>query len=48
MQLGLGLLLAVLLPWAVRVQIEIEELALVGLQNSLAGTASGACPAFRG
>jgi lipopolysaccharide/colanic/teichoic acid biosynthesis glycosyltransferase len=38
MQLGLGLLLAVLLPWAVRVQIEIEELALVGLQNSLAGT----------
>jgi lipopolysaccharide/colanic/teichoic acid biosynthesis glycosyltransferase len=38
LQLGIGLLLAVLLPWAVRVQIEVEELEWIGLQNSLAGT----------
>ena len=38
LQLGLGLLIVVLLPWTVRVQLEIEELALVSLQNSLAGT----------
>lgn len=38
MQLGVGLLLAVLLPWAVRIQLEAEELALASLQNSLAGT----------
>jgi lipopolysaccharide/colanic/teichoic acid biosynthesis glycosyltransferase len=37
-QLGVGLLVAVLLPWAVRVQLETEELALASLQNSLAGT----------
>ena len=37
-QLGLGLLLAVLLPWAVRVNLEVEELEWPGLQNSLAGT----------
>jgi lipopolysaccharide/colanic/teichoic acid biosynthesis glycosyltransferase len=37
-QLGVGLLLAVLLPWAVRVNVEIEELELAALQNSLAGT----------
>jgi hypothetical protein len=38
LQLGLGLLLAVLLPWAVRVRLEIEELAFASLQNSLGGT----------
>jgi len=37
-QLGIGLLLAVLLPWAVRVNLEIQELEWPGLQNSLAGT----------
>jgi lipopolysaccharide/colanic/teichoic acid biosynthesis glycosyltransferase len=37
-QLGIGLLLAVLLPWAVRVNLAIEELEYRGLQNSLAGT----------
>jgi lipopolysaccharide/colanic/teichoic acid biosynthesis glycosyltransferase len=37
-QLGAGLLLAVLLPWAVRVQFEQNELGLAALQNSLAGT----------
>ena len=37
-QLGLGLLLAVLLPWAVRVNLEVAELEWPGLQNSLAGT----------
>jgi hypothetical protein len=55
-QLGVGLLIAVLLPWAVRVQVAIEELELPGLQNSLVGSAvaliaaimdSGACPAIR-
>ena len=34
----MGLLVAVLLPWAVRVNLEIEELEWPGLQNSLAGT----------
>jgi lipopolysaccharide/colanic/teichoic acid biosynthesis glycosyltransferase len=38
LQLGIGLLLAVLLPWAVRVRFAVEELEWVGLQNSLAGT----------
>ena len=38
-QLGVGLLIAVLLPWAVRVQVAIEELELPGLQNSLVGSA---------
>jgi lipopolysaccharide/colanic/teichoic acid biosynthesis glycosyltransferase len=38
LQLGLGLLLAVLLPWAVRVRLESEELAFASLQNSLGGT----------
>jgi lipopolysaccharide/colanic/teichoic acid biosynthesis glycosyltransferase len=37
-QLGLGLLIAVLLPWAVRVILEFEELEWPGLQNSFAGT----------
>jgi lipopolysaccharide/colanic/teichoic acid biosynthesis glycosyltransferase len=37
-QLGIGLLVAVLLPWAVRVNLAIEELEYRGLQNSLAGT----------
>ncbi len=37
-QLGVALLLAVLVPWAVRVQLERAELDWVGLQNSLAGT----------
>jgi lipopolysaccharide/colanic/teichoic acid biosynthesis glycosyltransferase len=37
-QLGAGLLIAVLLPWAVRVNLEIQELEWPGLQNSLVGT----------
>jgi hypothetical protein len=37
-QLGVGLLLAVLVPWAARVQIERTELELAALQNSLAGS----------
>lgn len=37
-QLGMGLLVAVLLPWAVRVNLEVAELEWPGLQNSLAGT----------
>jgi lipopolysaccharide/colanic/teichoic acid biosynthesis glycosyltransferase len=37
-QLGFGLLIAVLLPWATRVRFAMEELEWVGLQNSLAGT----------
>ena len=37
-QLGMGLLVAVLLPWAVRINFAIEELEWPGLQNSLAGT----------
>ncbi|MDQ4087636.1 MAG: sugar transferase [Pseudomonadota bacterium] len=37
-QLGGGLLLAVLLPWAVRVNLEVAELEWRGLQNSLGGT----------
>ena len=37
-QLGMGLLLAVLLPWAVRVNLAIEELEWPGLQNSLVAT----------
>ena len=37
-QLGVGLLLAVLIPWAARVQIERLELATAALQNSLAGS----------
>jgi hypothetical protein len=38
LQLGIGLLLAVLAPWAVRVRLEMQELEYIGLQNSLAGT----------
>ena len=38
-QLGVGLLIAVLLPWAARVQVAIEELDLPSLQNSLVGSA---------
>jgi lipopolysaccharide/colanic/teichoic acid biosynthesis glycosyltransferase len=37
-QLGIGLLLAVLFPWAIRVNLAIEELEYRGLQNSLVGT----------
>jgi hypothetical protein len=37
-QLGVGLLLAVLVPWAARVQLERTELELAALQNSLAGS----------
>lgn len=37
-QLGGGLFLAVLVPWALRVQLESQELILVSLQNSLMGT----------
>ena len=37
-QLGVGLLAAVLLPWAVRVSFAVQELEWPGLQNSLAGT----------
>jgi lipopolysaccharide/colanic/teichoic acid biosynthesis glycosyltransferase len=37
-QLGVSLLLAVLVPWAARVQIERTELELAALQNSLAGS----------
>ena len=37
-QLGMGLMVAVLLPWAVRVNLEVAELEWPGLQNSLAGT----------
>ena len=37
-QLGVGLVVAVLLPWAVRVNLAIEELEYQGLQNSLGGT----------
>jgi lipopolysaccharide/colanic/teichoic acid biosynthesis glycosyltransferase len=39
LQLGGGLLLAVLLPWAVRVQIEAAELGYESLQQSVIGTA---------
>jgi lipopolysaccharide/colanic/teichoic acid biosynthesis glycosyltransferase len=38
LQLGVGLLLAVLLPWGVRVWLERTELDWIGLQNSLIGT----------
>lgn len=38
LQLGVGLLLAVLVPWAARVRIERAELDWIGLQNSLVGT----------
>jgi lipopolysaccharide/colanic/teichoic acid biosynthesis glycosyltransferase len=38
LQLGMGLMIAVLLPWAVRVNLEIQELEWPGLQNSLIGT----------
>jgi lipopolysaccharide/colanic/teichoic acid biosynthesis glycosyltransferase len=37
-QLGVALLLAVLGPWAVRIQFERAELDWIGLQNSLAGS----------
>jgi lipopolysaccharide/colanic/teichoic acid biosynthesis glycosyltransferase len=37
-QLGVALLLAVLGPWAVRIQFERAELDWVGLQNSLLGS----------
>ena len=37
-QLGSGLLIAVIAPWFARVHIQIEELDLFGLQASLAGT----------
>lgn len=38
LQLGIGILLAVLSPWAVRVRLAVQELEWAGLQNSLAGT----------
>jgi lipopolysaccharide/colanic/teichoic acid biosynthesis glycosyltransferase len=38
LQLGVGVLLAVLVPWAARVQLERTELELAALQNSLAGS----------
>ena len=38
LQLGMGLMIAVLLPWAVRVNLAIQELEWPGLQNSLIGT----------
>lgn len=37
-QLGMGLLLAALLPWAVRATLVVSELEWPGLQNSLIGT----------
>ena len=37
-QLAVGLALAVLLPWAVRVWLEVSQLEWPSLQNSLAGT----------
>lgn len=37
-QLGVALVVAVLIPWAVRVWVERHELDWIGLQNSLAGT----------
>ena len=37
-QLGVGLLLAVALPWAVRVSFAIEELQWPGMQNSVVGS----------
>jgi lipopolysaccharide/colanic/teichoic acid biosynthesis glycosyltransferase len=37
----MGLLVAVLLPWAIRVRLEIDELGWPALQNSLGGTAVG-------
>ena len=37
-QLGMGLLLAVLLPWVIRVCFAIEELEWPGLQNSVIGS----------
>ena len=39
LQLGGGLFVAVLVPWAVRVQLEAQELQLESLQQSLVGTA---------
>jgi exopolysaccharide biosynthesis polyprenyl glycosylphosphotransferase len=39
LQLGGGLILAILVPWAVRIQIEATELQLASLQASLGGTA---------
>ena len=38
LQLGIGLLLAVLAPWAVRVRLETQQLEYASLQNSLVGT----------
>lgn len=38
-QLGLGLLLAVLLPWLVRLQFAMRELEWIGLQASVTGSA---------
>ena len=38
LQLGVGLLLAVLAPWAVRVRLETQQLEYASLQNSLVGT----------
>jgi exopolysaccharide biosynthesis polyprenyl glycosylphosphotransferase len=39
LQLGGGLTLAILIPWAVRIQLEETELQLASLQTSLAGSA---------
>ncbi len=48
LQLGIGLLLGVLAPWAVRVRLEVEELEWIGLQNSLAGTLIGLVMGYYG
>jgi lipopolysaccharide/colanic/teichoic acid biosynthesis glycosyltransferase len=37
-QFGIGLLIAVIAPWAVRVEIAVRPQDLVGLQNSVVGT----------
>ena len=39
LQLGGGLILAILIPWAVRIQFEETEIQLASLQTSLAGSA---------
>ena len=47
-QLGVGLLLAVLVPWAARVQLERTELELAALQNSLAGSLTAVLAGYYG
>ncbi|HEV2866164.1 MAG TPA: sugar transferase [Allosphingosinicella sp.] len=47
-QLGVALLLAVALPWTVRVNLHVAELEWPGLQNSLAGTVAALIAGYFG